>query len=72
MASYAANLETARNNVAARLVDITANPKPDYSVDGESYSWTSYFQALTAQLEALNKALQTAGGAWEKKTHGRV
>ena len=72
MASYAANLETARNNVAARLAEITANPKPDYSVDGESYSWTSYFQALVSQLEALNKALQTAGGGWETKTHGRV
>lgn len=70
MATYAQNLETARNNVAAALAEITANPKPDYSVDGESYSWASYFQMLTTQLEALNKQLAAASGPYEVRSYG--
>lgn len=68
MATYAANLETTRNNIAALMAEITTNPKPNYSVDGESYSWGDYLAMLNAQLEGLNKALQTADGPWELNT----
>lgn len=62
MATFAANLETARDNVAARLVEITSQPKPNYSVDGESYSWAEYFSVLSSQLKTLEEALQRADG----------
>ena len=63
--AYQDDLLTARANCAARLVEITSKPKPDYSIDGESYSWAGYFQALTNQLEILDHAIQRADGAWE-------
>lgn len=56
------DLETAKANIAALLASITANPKPDYSVDGKSVSWATYFRTLTEQLDAINKLIQTEGG----------
>jgi hypothetical protein len=50
------NIQTARENIAATLADITANPKPTYSVDGLSVSWADYFKMLTE----LDKSLRDA------------
>lgn len=70
MASYQANLITAKEQVAARLVELTASPKPSYSVDGQSVSWESYFATLTNQLQALEQAIQRADGPFEVRTQG--
>lgn len=72
MATFKANLETARNNMAARLADATANQKPDYSLDGESYSWAGYVQMLTNQLEVIEKALARADGPYEHRSVART
>jgi hypothetical protein len=68
MATLAQNLATAREQIAARIVDITATPKPDYSIDGESISWGAYLTQLTQQLEALDKAIQRSDGPFEVRT----
>lgn len=70
MATRAENLQTALDNIAARLAEMTVNPKPDYSVDGESYSWAGLFQMLTAQQTELEKALQRASGPFEVRSQG--
>ena len=72
MATRAENLQTSLDRMAARLVDCLENPKPTYSVDGESYSWESYQAFLINSMEALEKALQRAdsGGAWEVRSQG--
>ena len=70
MASYQANLITAKEQVAARLVELSASPKPSYSVDGQSVSWESYFATLTNQLQALEQAIQRADGPFEVRTQG--
>ena len=70
MATYAENLVTARNNIAARLAEVTANPKPDYSIDGESWSWSSYVTMLTNQLSVLEKSIITADGPFEVRSRG--
>ena len=69
--SYQTKLETAREQIAARIVEITQAPKPDYSIDGESYSHASYLDTLTRQLESLNKLIQQAGSPIHKITIGR-
>lgn len=56
------NLETARSNMAARLAEITANPKPDYSIDGKSVSWSGYVSMLTDQMQRINALIQAEGG----------
>ena len=60
--TYLENLIQARDNIAETLSRITKDPKPTYSVDGKSVSWTEYLTALTQQLKALNEAIQVAGG----------
>lgn len=65
MASRAQNLETARNNIAAIIAQITASPKPNYSVDGESISWADYLRTLTEQLREIDKL---ADGPYEVRS----
>lgn len=60
MASYLDNLLTARDNVATNLAAITADPKPNYSVDGQSVSWQSLFDSYMAQLERLDAQINGA------------
>lgn len=69
MATYLENLCTARDQIAANLAAITANPKPDYSIDGQTVSWQSLFNAYVAQLAALNGQL-AAGEPFEEQSQG--
>lgn len=70
MATRAQNLDAAIDAVVARIGDVTAHPKPDYSLDGESYSWAAYLQILTDQLLKLEEARQRADGAFEVRSRG--
>ena len=52
-------------NIAAAVADINAGsytgtflPKLNYSLDGESYQWQSYFQWLTDALAKINALIQ--------------
>ena len=63
-----ADLQTAYANIAAKLVAMTANPKPNYSLDGESYSWQQLFASYTAQLEKLKDAIQREEGPYELRS----
>ena len=58
--SYLDDLVTTRDQVAANLAEITANPKPNYSIDGQSVSWQSLFDSYISQLEQLNRHLAAA------------
>lgn len=60
MATYLENLTTARDQIAANLVEITASPKPSYDIDGQRVEWTDYFKALTDQLARMNELLNGA------------
>jgi hypothetical protein len=67
-------LTTARDQIAARMDEMTRNPKPNYSLDGESYSWESYFNMLSTQLLAVEQSMQRASGpgpAFMNKSRGR-
>jgi len=66
--SYATNLETIRDQIAARLVEITAEPKPSYNVNGQQVAWNEYFTALTEQLAKINELIAQGDGApWEEQ-----
>lgn len=54
MPTYTENLIIIRNQVAQTLADITANPKPSYTLTDETYSWTEYQDMLFRQLEKLD------------------
>ena len=60
------DLGTAITQVAAQIKDITLNPKPSYSVNGQSVSWESYFSMLTEQLIKLQTAQQSLAGPYQR------
>jgi hypothetical protein len=68
--AYADNLITTRDQIAERLVEMTASPKPSYSVHGHTYHWGEYFELLTKQLEQVNRLI-AQGSPVEIVTQGR-
>lgn len=55
---YLQDLIAARDNIAAQLVEITADPKPTYSIDDQWIDWDTHFKALTDRLDRLNASIQ--------------
>lgn len=72
MPTPAENVGAAIENIAAQIREITSNPKPDYSVNGQSVSWSSYLDMLTRQLGALQQAQQNLGGPFQRVTRMRA
>jgi hypothetical protein len=64
-------LATIKNNILARLEEITAQPKPNYSIDGQQVSWQSYFDSLMANLERINHQIN-ASEPFEEVSRGRT
>lgn len=60
MPTYLENLATERDNIQAKLAEMSLNPKPDYSVDGESYSWAAMYDMLSRRQTVLNQLIQNA------------
>lgn len=46
MPTDAENLATAVSNISALIADLTENPKPTYSINGQSVSWGDYLASL--------------------------
>lgn len=65
MATSLENLRTALANVEARIVEVTAKPKPDYSLDGKSVSWSGYLNQLIESQAKLREAILAAEGPSE-------
>jgi hypothetical protein len=51
-------LQQTKANVLKTLTEITCQPKPSYSVNGQSISWTEYNAMLTKQVADLNDLIQ--------------
>lgn len=60
------DIATAIDQVAALIKDLTLNPKPTYSVNGQSVSWESYLSTLTDQLTKLQMAQQNLAGPYQR------
>ena len=63
MATAAEQLETIKASLLASLASETAyqeanGPRPDYSLDGESYSWASWREAVLRKVETINRLIQ--------------
>jgi len=65
------DLATAITQIAAQIKDITADPKPTYSVNGQSVSWESYLSMLTEQLIKLQTAQQSLAGPYQRVSRMR-
>lgn len=63
MATALERLRQAREDLITTLAleeayQAAHGPKPSYSLDGESYSWTEWRTACLAQIEAFNRLIQ--------------
>ena len=69
VSDYTTNLQQARLQVSQRLREITATPKPSYSINGQTIQWAAYHRMLLDALKDLNEAI-AAGEAdatpWEE------
>ncbi len=70
MAIWLDNLVTARDNLSAQLADITLHPKPNYSVDGETYSWMEYQRFLAEQIAATTDMIAKGEAGFEIVSQG--
>jgi len=52
------DLETAKTQMASTLASITASPKPTYTVDGRSFSWTEYQKFLIESIKNLTALIE--------------
>lgn len=58
MPSVAETIESAREALVNALADDAVNPKPDYSIDGQTVSRVAWRKSLTDTIEGLGKAAQ--------------
>ena len=67
-------LRAIRDQTRQLLLDVTASPKPTYSVDGQSVTWESYLAQLRTTLDWCDAKLSDAGedgaGPFEFATRG--
>lgn len=65
MATDAENIATIRSNLLTKLATESANPKPSYSIDGQSVDWNGYRAALMKQIADLNAMAAQVNGPFE-------
>ena len=66
--TYAADLVTIRDQIVARIIEVTAAPKPSYNIDGQAVSWTQYLAELRKQLRETNDMIKESDGPFEFHT----
>ncbi len=57
MPSDAQQIATVKTQTLARIAEITAQPKPTYSVDGQNIAWGDYLMQLRATVDWCNEKL---------------
>lgn len=76
MATDLQNLKSIKSQLLQSLADETAfcqasGPKPDYSLDGESYTWTGWRTAVLEKIKALNVLIQNEAGPYVIRSRAR-
>lgn len=62
------DLDAAVNNLAAAIKQATIDPKPNYTVDGQTVNWGDYLHILTTKMETLVKVRQLVAGPYQRMT----
>jgi len=61
MATDNEQLITIRSLALARIAEITAAPKPNYTIDGQQVAWADYLRQLQATVDWCNGRLTDDG-----------
>lgn len=70
MPTDAEQLATIKSQTLQLIVDLTANPKPSYNIDGQQISWGDYLAKLRATIVWVDEQIAAAGGPFEIETRG--
>ena len=62
------DLNSALDNMAARLKEITASPKPTYDIDGQKFSWTEYQRFLIEAMSSLREQVAAEDGPYVEES----
>src|SRR5262249_51560288 len=65
------NLDTAISAARAALAALYANPQPDYSIGGQSVSWSAMRASLVKELNDLLQQRLRADGPFEIRAYGQ-
>jgi len=57
MPSDAQQIATVKTQTLARMAEITAQPKPNYMIDGQMISWSDYLKQLRQTVDWCNEKL---------------
>ena len=68
MANQADMIEVAMTNLAAKIAEISSNPKPNYEVDGQRVDHADYMLSLTRSMDELITLRQKLQGPFQRIT----
>ncbi len=57
MPTDAEQLRTIKSQTLSILAEITADPKPSYEIDGQTFSWNDYLARLQATVDWCDRQL---------------
>jgi len=57
MPTDAEQIATIKTQTLARIAEITAEPKPSYSIDGQKIAWADYLRRLLGTVNWCNEKL---------------
>jgi hypothetical protein len=60
------DINSAIDNLAAAIKAATIEPKPNYTVDGQSVSWGDYLHILTTKMNTLMTTRQNLAGPYQR------
>lgn len=60
MATDAEQIATIRTQTLARIVEITASPKPSYTIDGQQVLWSDYLRQLQSTVAWCDEQVAAA------------
>lgn len=72
MATAAENLNTAYTQLCQHLADVTADPRPEYQLNGQSVSWVAYTSFIIDKLKTLEEARQRAESPFWSLSKGKA
>lgn len=68
--SAQSNVQDSITQLTAIIKDITTNPKPNYSINGQSVSWADYLATVTSQLDKMLELQQKINTPYLIQTRG--
>lgn len=66
----ATGLQTIKLQILNRIAEITAAPKPTYTIRNQTVQWTAYLDSLWAKLKEVDMMLNAQGGVMPYESFG--